>query len=654
MALTLTATEQEDMLWFFSEACAPKRRTMRQFAEEEIILPPPGPFAGYRFSCERQPYAKIFFEVVESGQFNRFFATGPIQSGKSMLAFVIPILYYLFEHNETVFMGVKDKKMGTAKWEKDIKPVFERTRYSHLMPTKGAGSRGGEIESIEFTNGATLKIMFPGVGDKNISAHTSRIVVATEIDGWDKITDARKVSDPITELENRTKAFGNKKRFFGECTLTDKHGRTYQEISGGTDSKIIIKCPYCHLWVTPEREHLVGFENAENVIQAAVLSHFICPKCSHQWTETDRRMANRNPRILHKGQEVDADGIIHGPIPETLTLGFRWSSVNNMLLSTDEIAQNVWMNTRKEDQVGAERDTCQNIFAIPYEPEIEDATPLDKKAIMERTRPLARGVVPIETTAVTVGVDVGKYTCWYIVVAWGEKAKGHVIDYAAVEVPTVREGPEIAIISALNEIRGCCEDGWRTVDNDIWIPKTVWIDAHYETKAVYKFCKDAGKLYQPIMGWGSSKDIAREKGGRYSAPSKPSDSVRRIGNHYDLTFQKDSRILLANIDVDYWKDHVQQMFSIPTTTAGAVTLYNGADDKHKKLAIHLTSEKKQQEYIAGIGWQETWVRQDKNNHLFDATVYATTAAHSCGVMAVETKEAPKQIKLDEWFKKKRG
>ena len=45
----------------------PRRRTMAQFAEEEIVIPD-GPFEGRRFRWERLPYSRLWFAAIDSGE----------------------------------------------------------------------------------------------------------------------------------------------------------------------------------------------------------------------------------------------------------------------------------------------------------------------------------------------------------------------------------------------------------------------------------------------------------------------------------------------------------------------------------------------------------------------------------------------------------
>ncbi len=87
--------------WLLSQARTPRRRSMRRFAEQEIIIPD-GPYAGRRFRVDRQPYTGLWLDAVDSGLWSRYASTGPVQSGKTLLCFVFPIVYHLFEIGETV------------------------------------------------------------------------------------------------------------------------------------------------------------------------------------------------------------------------------------------------------------------------------------------------------------------------------------------------------------------------------------------------------------------------------------------------------------------------------------------------------------------------------------------------------------------------
>src|ERR1035437_9955433 len=80
------------------QSVPPALRTMREFAEQEIILPT-GPFEGRRFNCLRQPFTRLLLDEEDRRDpatgylyWRRRNVTGPQQCGKSLLGFVIPIL----------------------------------------------------------------------------------------------------------------------------------------------------------------------------------------------------------------------------------------------------------------------------------------------------------------------------------------------------------------------------------------------------------------------------------------------------------------------------------------------------------------------------------------------------------------------------------
>ena len=332
---------------------------MRQFAEQEVVLPE-GPFAGRRFRCSRQPYTALWFDEVDSGRWSRCVATGPTQSGKTLCCFVIPILYHLLEVGETVICGLPDMDMAADKWRSDLLPVIERSRFRHLLPRTGGGSRGARlVETIRFGNGAVLKFMSGGGGDKSRAGFTSRVLVITETDGLDRPGNASRESDKVTQLEARTRAYGSAKRIYLECTVSTEQGRTWQEYIHGTQSRIVLPCSGCGGWVTPEREHLTGWQGAENRAAAQSTGAFSCPACGEIWSQGQRIDANQKAKLLHDGQSIDGGGIVSGPPPPTDTLGFRWSAVNNLFLTAGDLAADEWRASHAVDEENAEREMRQ-------------------------------------------------------------------------------------------------------------------------------------------------------------------------------------------------------------------------------------------------------------------------------------------------------
>ena len=114
--------------------------------------------------------------------------------------------------------------MAADKWREHILPAIEHSRYRDLLPKRGGGSRGGRVESLKFANGATLKYMSGGGGDKSRAGFTSRVVVITETDGMDEPGRSSREADKVSQLIARTRAYGERARIYMECTVSTEGG----------------------------------------------------------------------------------------------------------------------------------------------------------------------------------------------------------------------------------------------------------------------------------------------------------------------------------------------------------------------------------------------------------------------------------------------
>lgn len=542
-----------DMRWFLRQARPRRMRSMRAFAEQEIIIPD-GPFVGRRFRCDRQPYTGVWFDAVDSGQWCRYVATGPTQSGKTLACFVIPLLYHLFELEETVICGLPDMDMAADKLREDIMPAIEQSRYRDLMPARGGGSRGGRVESFQFKNGATLKFMSGGGGDRSRAGFTSRVVVITETDGMDQPGGSSRESDKITQLEARTRAYGSRKRIYMECTVSTEQGRTWQEYSNGTRSRLMLPCPGCKAWVCPEREDLSGWQNADSQAAARSAGAFSCPSCGEVWSNEQRIQANRQARILHGDQKIGAEGEIEGEAPATDTLGFRWSAINNLFLEPGDLAADEWRASRATDEENAEREMRQFVWCIPVLPSKWEETSLVVHELTARITDLPRGIIPATAQHISAAIDLGKRLAHWILVAWSPGACGHIVDYGRIEVPSDDIGVEKATLLALREFRDTVRNGWPvgTPEGQRQGPRLVWVDAGYMTSVVYAFCREDSERFIPAVGRGAAQQHRQW----YNRPTHTGSIVKQIGDGYHISLQPSERLHLVEMDADQWKTWV--------------------------------------------------------------------------------------------------
>ncbi len=638
---------EEQFRRFIAECRSPVIRTMAEFAEQEVVIPD-GPFEGLKFRMDRQPYTRLLYEAIDSGNWNRFVITGPTQSGKTLSACIVPIMYHLFEMRETVIFAMPNMDMAGDKWNEDLRPAIEASRYRDLLPTTGQGSRSAsKLDAVRFKNGATLKFMSGGGSDKKRAAFTSRVVVITETDGMDEQGGNSREADKITQIEARTRAYGERKRIYMECTVSIEEGRTWREYKAGTQSKILLPCPHCKGWVSPEREDLTGWQSCTDTQSARKSGVISCPNCHKHWTEPQRVKANRNAIILHRGQEIQDSGKVKGEAAPTGTLGFRWSAVNNLFLSAGDVAADEWRASQSDDEDNADREMRQFVWAIPYVPQKVDMSDLNIRELIRRQGLLQRGVVPEDRVALTLGVDVGDHRVHWTAIAWTRDGGGRVIDYGYVDV---KKGmvAHAAITDSLRDIRDMAEQGWPTPQGEIVSMTAAFVDAHYRTPMVKGFCSESGAKWMPSIGFGTGEYHDGGKSARYGQPKTTGSVVRHIGEMYHSVYIRGERELTWQFDADYWKTQVHERLSCPEASPGALLLYaveNQID--HQTFCRHLTSERKTEEFIKEKGNVIKWEKQRSANHWLDSTVMATIAGHLNGVRIThfEEKKERKRIKL---------
>lgn len=619
-------------------------RTMMEFAEQEIVVPS-GQFEGMRFQTSRQPFSRLWFDAIDDVNghacYPEMVITGPSQSGKTLIGFVIPILYHLFERSETVIAAVPDLDMARDKWEQDIEPVLSRTRYRDQVRSSFK-FRGAD--SITFANGRILRWMSAGGSDKSRAGFTSRVVCMTETDGFDVRTSTSEEANKIEQIEARTRSYPvAKRRIYKECTPTTELGHTWARYQEGTASKIYLRCSHCTTYVFPERTDLHGWQNADTDLDALRDSAFFCPACGEAWTEQDRREANTHAKLVHRGQTISEDGTVTGDPVQTLTLGFRWSAANNMLVPAADIGVDEWKAQRSDDEDSQERKLSQFVWALPYKPSSEFRVQLDAETLQRRQRGLGRGQVPEGTQLVTVGVDVNIRVLHWTAICWDSRGRGFILDYGT---QAVRAGDLVyyeAIREGLNHLNSKLGNGWTnpTVDR-------IAVDCRWETDDVIRAIRSFNDpRWRCFMGLG----LGHWARGR-AVPAKISGDVIWVGDSsYDKLVQKHSAVILY-ADANYWKTWLHKRLAIERgeeddPNDGSITMFASTNSKeHHNFSRHLTSEREVESFEPGKGYVKTWEPIRPQNHWLDSTYIACVLHNrykSVPRPAVTTASAPESV-----------
>lgn len=618
---------------FFTEASPVHRRTYTEFAEQDLILPK-GPKAGLPWRCDYFPPSRELLAEFSRGRFNEFYGSGPTQTGKTLLFFILPTMYHAFECEEDVILGAPVVEMAQAAYIERLLPAIEASRYKRLLPRVGGGSRGGRALFIQFGNGASIRFMGAGGGDQQRSSYTARVAVCTELDKMDEAGATSRESDPVSQIKARTSAYGAAARFYGECTMSVKGGRIHREVvERGTDSRVFLPCQACGEWVLPAREGLIGWQGAPNVLAARERARFECPSCRHPWTEQDRQKALRDPRIVAKDQKVGKDGIVQGPLPPTMTFGFRWNGMASPLRTMADIADDEW----EAEQSGLDSDQkalVQFTWAEAWEEEVKDLNRPEIKTILQKIVNHPKGTVPPDTFKLTLGIDVGKYYIWWSLWAWKPDGQGHLVGFDGIKVAGAYENPH-AVLMTLQAFRdNVIKPGWGGRQ-----PDRILIDSGYETDAVYEFVRESGEpRYLACKGWGTS---SRWGAWRDPVVTEPTDT-RAVGVEYTVSVPRVGT-RLVNVHADYWKARIHDGFAAGTGAPGSLTLYHGekTDQELRKFARMIVAEqRKYSKPTEGKEARVVWVILDRMNHCLDTSAYAACAAGMLGVKVVKLSAPP--------------
>lgn len=610
-------------------------RSIQAFVEAEIRIPD-GNYRGQRYRIDRQPVLRLWFDAIDSGDFNELVFTAPSQFGKTFAAFVIPLLYHTCELDETYILGVPYSDMAANKWEADVLPVLNASpSLRAMLPRHGSGSSGGKVrDSVTFAHGVICKFMSAGGQDAAKAGFTSRVFGVTEAKAFSEIREQSDEADPLRQLNARQRSYpANQRRSYVEGTLGTPQQLPHTLAALSTRSRILSTCPHCRAGISPERDDLLGWQDAKNEIEASANAAFFCPDCGGKIDEAQRRECLLNAKLVHDGQRLTKSGKVVGDPPRSKRLYFRASAWHNMFLPAGDIAADEWKAAQlpadSPEGLSAERELCQFIWCIPWSPpKLDSDIQLDKATIGNRRLELPRGMVPADTLRISVGVDLGGKVGWYVVLATlADGITRHIPDYDAFDIPSHAMPIGQAIETALEDLRKQLLVGFRDPSGRIWTPGERWYDAGYQTTAVLNFVRKHAQgdpNAADVAAYGRGTTMVER--GTYTLPKKRSNTIRQIDPDRFWFMERelgkqDNKLYW---DADNTKYQVLQSLTIPADTAGTITLYSGVAKIHDRLVRHLTNEPLVTE-VNAFGAETQKFKRKGANHLLDALANAWRA-----------------------------
>lgn len=615
-------------------------------------MPPNGPKGGQRFNADWQPVIRVLWEELDREYWKEVAVTGPVQASKSFGALVVPTLRDVVELNYSPIVAVPEADMFSDKWDKDFKPVFEASAdLQWLTPKVGSGVKGGRVKDrVTLANNLDIKVMSRGGQSTNKAGYTSPRLRVTEAAGFSQASssDRDEEADAYRQLLGRLGAFGlrNPHRLAmieGTLTIAEHlpwrlRGKDDDDVVISTQSRLVSPCPHCGAWISPERDQLVGWQDAQSMLQALEQAVFVCPECGLGINDDQRRKALQDLRIVHRGQEITPEGDVVGPLPETLRLFFRYSAYHNCLLDAGDTAVKEWEAAQIEEgtleRENAERDLCQKSWATPYVSTLVDNEPLDPKVVRKRRSTTPRNVLPADTKYLTVGRDCGKWSGYWAALAFRESGEILVPAYGVFDICRgPQDDEESRLYNALIEHSEQLLEGFERRDyREPMVPDRVWTDMNYlpDTVAAAIRCVGAGMkaIFQCVRGAGRS--VPGNNGG-YRHPLKATNETPLVGMQWHRKYDWKRRVPQTVLNSDFWIQYMQERLRVKPGRKGALTFFE-SDEKngHAKFSHHLLADRLTKVWDARRGGMvEKWT-QSGENHWGDCTKYGLAAGDEVG------------------------
>lgn len=465
----------KDLAPFAARLYPQRPRGIVEFAEQEVRLPK-GPRKGLHFDWDYAPFNRFIAEAIMNPYWRKVSVVGPTQNGKTLVATNIPMLYYLFEEEEDVIMGIPSMDLAFGMWNEKIKPVImDCPKYRDLLPTSGAGSRGGNFTAVQFKNGVTLRFMGAGGSPEQMSSHTAKVVIMSEVDKMDESRGDGSEADPVSLIQNRADSFEDSKVIL-ECTVTTTDGRIWQEaMVQGSGGEIYVPCPFCghHQMLVHDQLRF----DPQSQVSAEESARYECSECHELWNNNDRLEALGSPLLVHRGQRVEGGKVV-GDMPPTKNFGMHYNVLHSPMQSLAKTAGQQWEADNSELK-GKKKAMVQSKWALPYE---DDDTMRDRLTQGDLRRKADEsdqriGTVPDWVDKLVFATDIQQGYCYWQCEGYNMgNMHSTVIEYGTVDQ---RENTDAGLHRMLDDVDRIAIEGWDGPNGERIFPEVKMVDCGY-------------------------------------------------------------------------------------------------------------------------------------------------------------------------------
>lgn len=616
-------------------ALPPAPRSLLAFVR--TLRYPDGPEEGRL--CEPESHVATYeiLRAFAAGGHDEMVTLGPVQDTKTWSTTTVPTLYAIAELRRSVVIGWPDRSLAGKYWRGKLKPTMQASGLGDLLPVDGPGSDGGAPEDVLFATGARLYLL--GAGARNEAGQsmvTAPIVALEERDSirprWAEL------------LWQRCESYGEQKRRSSTSTIKhDKGSSTVAVYEGSLAYRAWFRCPACveaaHPsggWQTlePDRFHYDPTDD----LAAEATAHVVCLHVPEHRIDEDRRrtmIGGLRWVLVARGQTVQPDGTVTGPVPRSKVWGFRWTALDSPLKPLGELAKQHRQACERRDAYGDHeplRQFYRDKWVVPYREDVEGqdgATAITPAYLQARSvqhgwadftldkddtgRLWSRHLteLPERATIASLKVDVQDNRLYWSLIgadadlrtwdaSWG-------YEFATVDQVPLSVGELHAV---LDRIRDLLPSLTRRTDGAEVLLVSRGIDVGYRQPDITSWLA-ANPTWVPVSGAGD------EVAGKLRAAPAGGDMLGVVYRRTIDGARLGPRQLLHLVDVDRVREQAQTAFLRTPDDAGAAHLPRGLKANDAYL-LHLTAEVLEEDEKTG---RRKWRSVRKRNDYLDLRTY---------------------------------
>lgn len=326
----------------------------------------------------------------------------------------------------------------------------------------------------------------------------------------------------------------------------------------------------------------------------------------------------------------------------------------------DEGAEVSWPARFNDDELSALQNAMnlrlkdEAAFWAEYQNDPDGAKPPDElqltiAIIITRKNGVARGIVPLWASRLTLAIDVQHHLLYWMCCGWSDAGRGAVVDYnvwpeqsrSYFTYRTVKR--TLKLVHKASTVESAVSTGlsaltllllsknWKTESGAELRIERCLVDAADGTltDTIFEFVRASPMLAMiyPAIGRGIGPDQTQ----MHQYKAKPGEF---IGDHWMSQPAPRRAARQIVIDANYWKAYALDRLAMLPTDPHSISLFGGRGADHRMLADHLVSEDRSRLKSEKTGITRDMFKHKPNkpdNHLLDVFANNCVAASHLGV-----------------------